>query len=73
MVLNGQSQLLNQVSSTSGSCSSSPPHDGHSVGSSRDTTISPHSPERQYQTGIRWPHHSWRLMHQSRMFSSQFS
>ena len=27
--------------------------------------------QRPHQTGMRWPHHSCRLMHQSRMFSSQ--
>ena len=26
----------------------------------------------QYQTGMRWPHQSWREMHQSRMFSIQW-
>ena len=26
----------------------------------------------RYQTGMRWPHQSWRLMHQSWMFSSQW-
>ena len=26
----------------------------------------------QYQTGMRWPHQSWREMHQSRIFSIQF-
>ena len=33
------------------------------------TVISPQS--AQYQTGMRWPHQSWREMFQSRMFSSQ--
>ncbi len=27
----------------------------------------------QYQTGMRWPHHNWRLMHHGRIFSSQLS
>src|SRR5450830_915819 len=60
----------NQVSSTSGSCCSFAPWQAeHSVGSSIETMISPQS--SQYHTGIRWPHHSWREMHQSRMFSIQ--
>jgi hypothetical protein len=29
------------------------------------------SPSGPYQTGMRWPHHSWRLMHQSCMSSTQ--
>jgi hypothetical protein len=29
------------------------------------------APSSSYQTGTRWPHQSWRLMHQSRTFSSQ--
>ena len=29
------------------------------------------SPPLPYQAGIWWPHHSWRLMHQSWMFSIQ--
>ncbi len=35
----------------------------------RDTVISPQA--LQYHTGIRWPHHSCREMHQSRMFFIQ--
>ena len=42
---------------------------GHLSGAVRATVISPQS--AQYHTGILWPHHSWRLMHQSRMFSIQ--
>ena len=69
-VLNGQSHELNQVSSTSGSCSIlEPPQCAQAAGSSRLTVISPQS--AQYQTGMRWPHQSWREMFQSRMFSSQ--
>ena len=34
-----------------------------------ETISSPQS--SQYQAGIRWPHHSWREMHQSLMFSIQ--
>src|SRR3990167_6598354 len=40
----------------------------HVVGVVRATVIAPHS---QYQAGIRWPHHSWREMHQSRMLFIQ--
>ncbi len=42
------------------------PHVAHAVGSSRDTVVCPSS---QYHAGIRWPHQSWRLMHQSWMFA----
>jgi predicted dehydrogenase len=47
-----------------------PPHFWHSVGSSRLTMISPQS--SQCHAGMRCPHQSWREMHQSRMFSSQW-
>ena len=66
----GHKPELNQVSSTSGSCSSlAEPQAAQLVGSSTVTVKWSQSP--QYQTGIRCPHHSWRLIHQSRMFSSQ--
>ena len=45
------------------------PQAWHWVGSSRETVSSWQS--SQYQTGMRWPHPSWRLMHQSWMFSSR--
>jgi len=62
----GQSPELNQVSSTSVSCVSCPdPQRGQVVGASRATMASLHSP--QYHAGTRWPHQSWREMHQSRM------
>ena len=61
-VANGHSALENHVSSTSGS-RSQPSPDG---GSSPTWVSSP-----RYQTGIWWPHHSWREMHHGRMFSSQ--
>ena len=54
-----------------GSCTRSLlPHLVHLVGTSTDTIISPQA--WQYQTGMRCPHQSWRLMHQSRIFSIQF-
>ena len=31
----------------------------------------PHPSASQYHTGMRWPHQSWREMHQSRIPSSQ--
>ena len=66
----GHSAELNQVSSTSGSLvSDEEPHSEHASGSVWSTVIPSQSP--QYQTGIRCPHQSWRLMHQSRMFSIQ--
>ena len=70
-VANGHSAELNQVSSTSVSCSqragSMPRSRAARAASSSDSaTIS--SPAAQYQTGIRWPHQSWREMHQGRMF-----
>ena len=46
-----------------------PPCIGQLSGSSTATITSPQS--SQYQTGMRCPHHSWREMHQSRMFSIQ--
>ena len=60
----------NQVSSTSSSwrmwvewqC-------WHSVGSVSLTVISPQS--SHVQAGMRWPHQSWREMHQSWTFSIQ--
>jgi len=68
-VLNGQSHELNQVSSTSSSWRSSVlPHSGQEAGVSRRTMVWPRS---QYQTGTRWPHQIWRLMHQSRMLVIQ--
>ncbi len=69
-VLKGHSQELNHVSSTSSSWTSFFEwHFGHSLGSVRLTITCPQS--SQYQTGIRCPHQSWRLMHQSLICSSQ--
>src|SRR5580700_8619928 len=66
MVENGHSAELNHVSSTSGSCVNlDEGHFVHLLGTWRATIISLQSP--QYQAGIRWPHQSWREMHQSRM------
>ena len=60
----------NQVSSTSGSrWMWVLPHFSHTVGSWRETVMWPQS--SQYHTGIWWPHHSWREMHQSWTFSIQ--
>ena len=63
-VENGHSPEENQVSRTSSSCVQ--PAGGSSSGP-RQTT----SPAGPYQTGMRWPHHSWREMHQSYMLSTQ--
>src|SRR5207237_9731302 len=65
-VENGQRPLENHVSSTSVSWRRSAElQRGQAVGVSRATMISLHSP--QCQAGMRWPHQSWREMHQSRM------
>src|SRR5271168_5187360 len=70
MVENGHRLELNQVSSTSGSCSMrDEPHFTQAAGVSRATVISRQS--AQCQAGMRCPHQSWREMHQSRMFSIQ--
>src|SRR5215471_139030 len=62
----GHRAELNQVSSTSGSCSRRvEPQRGQEGSVSRATRISRHS--WQCQAGIRWPHQSWREIHQSRM------
>src|SRR5258708_15776474 len=45
------------------------PQCAQTCGVSRATVISWQS--AQCQAGIRWPHQSWREMHQSRMFSIQ--
>ena len=58
------------MSRTSGSWVTGPPQRGHAVRSVRDTCMEPSRP--QYQAGIRWPHQSWREMHQVRMFSIQW-
>src|SRR5436305_13889103 len=64
MVANGQSAEENQVSSTSGSWVQ--PAGGSSSGPRQAS-----SPDGEYQTGIRCPHHSCRLMHQSCRLSTQ--
>ena len=61
-VANGHSAELNHVSSTSGSRSQPSPSGG---------SVSTWTSVPRYQTGIWWPHQSWREMHQGRMFSSQ--
>jgi hypothetical protein len=71
--VNGTSQEENQVSSTSSSCRTAPPQAGQAVRSVRLTLIRAQRSLSQYHTGIRWPHQSWREMHQSRMPSSQRS
>jgi len=64
------SQLLNQVSSTSGSwVRAVPPHSGQDAGVST-AQISRPQPS-QVQNGMRCPHHSCREMHQSRMLRIQ--
>src|SRR5690554_1776918 len=72
MVENGQSPAENQVSRTSGSrVRFSLAHFGHCVGSSSATISS--SQSSQYQAGIWWPHHNWRLMHQGRILYMKWS
>jgi hypothetical protein len=70
----GQSQLENQVSRTSSSCTTGQPQYGQAVRSSRLTITScGGSHSVQYHTGIRCPHQSCREMFQSRMFDIQCS
>ncbi len=70
MVEKGHRAEENQVSSTSSSwVRRELPHLAQAVGSVSATMISPQS--SQVQAGMRWPHQIWRLMHQSRMLSSQ--
>ena len=53
------------MSSTSGSCSSLPdPQVAQADGSSSATVTCPFS---HVKAGMRWPHQSWREMHQSWM------
>ena len=58
----------NQVSRTSSSCrsgtSAAKPARRRASASSRPTWM---APSGLYQAGMRWPHHCWRLMHQSLM------
>src|SRR6266849_9721071 len=66
-VENGHSPDENHVSSTSSSWRKSlPPHLSHAAGRSSATIGSLHR-SHQY-AGIRWPHQSWREMHQSWRF-----
>ncbi len=59
------------MSSTSSSWwMSALPQWAHALGSVTSLVCSPQSP--QYQTGIRCPHQSWRLIHHGRMFSIQW-
>ena len=68
-VANGQSCEENHVSRTSSSCVSSlEPHSAHASGADSATV---RWPSGQYQTGIRWPHQSWRDTHQGRIDSIQ--
>ena len=61
----GQRALENQVSRTSGSCTSrSLPQLGQWSGGS---TQAKRWPSAQVLTGMAWPSQIWRLMHQSRM------
>src|SRR5262249_35431604 len=69
-VAKGHRPLLSQVSRTSVSwVRVAAAQWAHFVGSSRDTVIFEHV--EQCHAGTRWPHQSWREMHQSRMFSIQ--
>src|ERR1039457_6806314 len=71
MVENGNRPELNQVSSTSLSCSiRDDPQWEQISGAVRVTVNWPHS--AQCHAGMRWPHQSWREMHQSRMLSIQW-
>jgi hypothetical protein len=64
----GQRPEENQVSSVSSSWrTASELQDSQRVGVSIATVWCWQA--SQYQTGMRWPHQIWRLMHQSRMFS----
>ena len=65
----GHRPELNQVSSTSGSRVSALP--GAMACASASVAAQYWLPSASYQTGIWWPHHSWRLMVQGSMFSSQ--
>ena len=69
-VENGQRPDENHVSSVSGSWRTGPPHFGHAPRSSFDTCTEPSA--SQYHAGMRWPHQSWREMHQGWMFSIQW-
>ncbi len=64
-VENGHRADENQVSSTSSSWVQ--PAGGESSGPKQAS-----SPSGEYQTGIRCPHHSCRLMHQSRRLSTHW-
>ena len=73
-VENGHRPLLNHVSKVSSSWRSSAaglPHSAHVSGPSGRSADTVTWPSGQYQAGMRWPHHSWRLTFQSRMFSIQ--
>ena len=61
---------LNHVSRTSGSCLRPPESQPVQDSGSSTATMTTSQPS-QYQAGMRWPHQSWRLTHQSRMFSIQ--
>ncbi len=54
------------MSRTSGSWYQPSPVGGSSFGPTQTTC-----PSGPYQTGMRWPHQSWREMHQSYMLSTQ--
>jgi hypothetical protein len=71
----GTSAEENQVSSTSSSRVSGPVDAACAACAARvllaarDVDVAARA---SYQAGIWWPHHSWREMHQSWMFSSQW-
>src|SRR4029077_5197732 len=68
MVAKGHSQDENQVSRTSSSWSQFSGSAGGSI-----STWTRSGSFLWYQTGILWPHHNWRLLHQSVIFSIQCS
>ena len=73
--LMGHSQLLNQVSTTSSSCLMPVvlcPAAANWAMASASVRHTATSPSALYQAGMRCPHQSWRLMHQSRTFSIQW-
>ncbi len=74
-VENGHNPELYQVSKMSGSWVRSPagrPHAAQASGPA-GSAVTVTWPSGQYQAGIRWPHHSWRLTFQSWMLVIQCS
>jgi len=75
----GHSHDENHVSSTSSSCLRSDGcNEASPVFARAFSSASPavgattKPPWGRYQAGMRWPHHNWREMHQSLMFSIQW-